>query len=119
MKQTETANFLAVIKTAYPFFEITVPVTKLWQQMLQEVDYNIAKERLGQHIRSCKYAPTISDIVGVDKDKPSFYELQRAEEQEDQLELEAYNEQAIPMPDHIRERLERLVAKRKVSAHES
>ncbi|MEK5378028.1 replicative helicase loader/inhibitor [Paenibacillus sp. FSL P2-0173] len=118
MKQTETASFLAVIKTAYPYFEITVPVTKLWHQMLADIPYEVAKERLGKHIRTSKFAPTISDICTEEDTQPSFYELQRAEEQAEALALEEYNQQAVPMPDHIRERLERLNARMRLN-HES
>lgn len=121
MKQTETANFLAMIKTAYPFFEITGPGTKLWHMMLQDIDSRTAQSRLVNHIRTSKFAPTIADIVQAPatEDQPSFYDLLREEEQQEQLALQAYDEKAVPMPDHIRERLERLVKKRKVNSHES
>lgn len=115
MKQTETASFLAVIKTAYPFFEISVPVTRLWHQMLQDMDYEIAKERLGYHIRSSRFAPAISDIVNQEGTEQSFYQLQRVEEEEYALELKEYNEKAVPMPSHLRERFERLAKERRVN----
>ncbi|WP_199925747.1 replicative helicase loader/inhibitor [Paenibacillus bouchesdurhonensis] len=117
MKQTETANFLAMIKTAYPFFEITEPGTRLWHMMLQDIDFKTAQVRLADHIRTSKFAPTISEIVQAPEEKPSYYDLLRQEEQQEQLALEAYNEKAVPMPDHIRERLERR-AKRKVNSYE-
>ncbi|WP_055108926.1 replicative helicase loader/inhibitor [Paenibacillus ihumii] len=121
MKQTETASFLAMIKTAYPFFEITEPGTRLWHMMLQDIDFKTAQMRLAHHIKTSKFAPTISEIVQApasESEEPSYYELLRQEEQQERLALEAYNEKAVPMPDHIRERLERR-AKRKVNSHES
>lgn len=118
MKQTETANFLAMIKTAYPFFEITEPGTRLWHMMLQDIDSKTAQVRLANHIRTSKFPPTISEIVQAAEEEPSYYDLLREEEQQEQLALEAYNEKAVPMPDHILERLERR-AKRKVNNHES
>ncbi|WP_339273556.1 replicative helicase loader/inhibitor [Paenibacillus sp. FSL W8-0426] len=118
MKQTETASFLAVIKTAYPFFEITVPVTRLWHQMLEGMNYEVAKERLGHHIRTSRFAPTIADITGDDQHRPSFYQLQRVEEEAYTLELEEYNETAIPMPEHLIERFERSARERKVNTNE-
>lgn len=118
MKQTETANFLMMIKTAYPFFEVTNPGTKLWHMMLQDIDFKVAQQRLAHHIRTSKFAPTISEIVQDPEGERSFYELQRIEEQQELLELQQYNEQAVPMPDHIRERLERRV-KRTVNNNES
>lgn len=119
MKQTETASFLAVIKTAYPFFEITIPVTKLWHSMLQDMDYEIAKERLGRHIRTSRFAPTIADICNPEGAQPSFYELQRPEEQQAVLSLQEYMEEAVPMPDYIRGKFERHQASRSVNPDES
>jgi beta-phosphoglucomutase-like phosphatase (HAD superfamily) len=103
-----------VIKTAYPFFEISVPVTKLWHQMLQDMDYEVAKERLGNHIRTSRFAPAISDIVNQEGTEQTFYQIQRAEEEEYALELEEYNEKAVPMPPQLRERFERLARERRV-----
>ncbi|MGN7359972.1 replicative helicase loader/inhibitor [Paenibacillus sp. SAF-054] len=120
MKQTETASFLAMIKTAYPFFEVTEPGVRLWHMMLANLDYKTAQSRLADHIRSSRFAPTISEIVNpIAQEEKSFYELQRAEEEADQLALEAYKEKAIPMPDHIRERIERFAKERRVNGDES
>ncbi|MEC0239461.1 replicative helicase loader/inhibitor [Paenibacillus dokdonensis] len=120
MKQTETASFLAMIKTAYPFFEVTEPGVRLWHMMLTNLDYKTAQNRLANHIRSSKFAPSISEIVNpIADEERSFYELQRAEEEADKLALEEYNEKAIPMPEHIRERIERFAAQRRVNRHES
>lgn len=116
MKQTETANFLAMIKTAYPFFEVTEPGVRLWHMMLDDLDLKTAQRRLANHIRSSKYAPTIAEIVNpTPSEEKSFYELQRAEEEADRLALAEYNEHAIPMPEHIREKLERLLENKRVN----
>jgi len=119
VKQTEAAKFLMMIKTAYPFFEVTEAGTRLWHTMLQDIDYDTAQQRLAHHIRTSKYAPTISEIVQAPEEERSYYDLVRLEEQQEQLALQAYNEHAVPMPDHIRERLERLVKKRRVNGNES
>lgn len=119
MKQTEIASFLSVIKTAYPFFEITVPVTRLWNQMLHDMDNEVAQNRLVEHIRTSKYAPTIADIVNQDKPQQSYYELLQTEERAYALELEEYNEQAVPMPDHIKERLNLLSQSKREMPNES
>lgn len=115
MKQTETANFLAMIKTAYPFFEVTAAGTKLWHMMLQDIDFKTAQYRLAHHIRTSKFAPTISEIVQDPEGEPSFYELQRIEEQQEQLMLQEYYEQAVPMPQHIKEKLERRAARKVIT----
>lgn len=115
MKQTETANFLAMIKTAYPFFEVTEAGVRLWHSMLADLDYKTAQKRLANHIRSSKFAPTISEIVNpAPFEEKSFYQLQREQEEADQLALDEYNEKAVPMPEHIRVQLDRLL-KKKVS----
>ncbi|WP_430212945.1 hypothetical protein [Paenibacillus polymyxa] len=96
-----------------------MPVTKLWHQMLADIDCEVAKIRLGKHIRTSKFAPTISDICTAEDTQPSYYELQRAEEQAEALALEEYSQQAVPMPEHIRQRLERLHKKVRVNTDES
>lgn len=63
MKQTETAKLLAVIKTAYPNFEITPAVTVLWHDFLQHMDSEEAQLHLREHIISNRFPPTIADIV--------------------------------------------------------
>lgn len=119
MKQTETANFLAMIKTAYPYFEITEAGVKLWHLMLQELDYKEAQGRLVRHIRNSKFAPTIAELLAEDqKIEPSFYEVLRLEEQEDQLLLEAYDQTAISMPDHILQKRQRLNGRRRIDVNE-
>lgn len=120
MKQTETASFLAMIKTAYPFFEVTEPGVRLWHMMLEEIDFKTAQARLANHIRTSKFAPTISEILNpAASEEKSFYELQRAEEEAERIALAEYNQKAIPMPEHIRKRFERLNTERKVNANES
>ncbi|WP_161797221.1 hypothetical protein [Paenibacillus terrae] len=71
------------------------------------------------HLQTSPFFPKPVDIIGDYLTRqPSYYELQRAEEQADALALEEYNQQAVPMPNHIRERLERLNARMRVK-HES
>lgn len=119
MKQTEMANFLAMVKTAYPYFEITEPGVKLWHFMLQELDYKDAQGRLARHIRSSKYAPTIAELLVDDQSSgPSFYEVLRLEEEEDQLMLEAYSQTAVPMPDHILQKRRKLDERRRLNVNE-
>ncbi|MFK4167665.1 replicative helicase loader/inhibitor [Paenibacillus lautus] len=113
MKQTETANFLAMIKTAYPFFEVTEAGVRLWHTMLIDLDYKTAQKRLANHIRSSKFAPTISEIVNpAPFEEKSFYELQREQEEADRLALAEYNEKAVPMPEHVKIQLEQLLDKK-------
>ncbi|OKP97744.1 hypothetical protein A3849_13640 [Paenibacillus sp. P46E] len=113
------ANFLAMVKTAYPYFEITEPGVKLWHLMLQDLDYKDAQGRLVRHIRSSKFAPTIAELLADDQaPEPSFYEVLRLEEQEDQLLFEAYSQTAVPMPDHILQKRRKLDEKRRLNVNE-
>ncbi|MGG1618279.1 hypothetical protein [Paenibacillus sp. NRS-1781] len=72
-----------------------------------------------RHLQTSPFFPKPVNIIGDYLTRqPSYYELQRAEEQADALALEEYNQQAVPMPDHIRKRLEKLQSSRRLN-HES
>lgn len=91
----------------------------VWLDILQDVPFEIAKEKTRDLCRINKhFAPTPAEIYQACYENPSYYDLLRQEDRIDQLALQAYNEQAVPMPDHIRERLERRAA-RKVNSDES
>ncbi|WP_216479267.1 hypothetical protein [Paenibacillus brevis] len=91
----------------------------VWMDILQDIPFQIALERTRDLCRTkIEFAPTPAEIYQACLESHSFYELQRIEEQQELLELQQYNEQAVPMPDHIRERLERRV-KRTVNNNES
>ncbi|MCM3272590.1 replicative helicase loader/inhibitor [Paenibacillus elgii] len=70
MKKTEMAQVLAVIKTAYPHFEITEPVARLWYELLKDVDLQTSQANLHKHIRSNRFPPTIADIIHDQDDEP-------------------------------------------------
>jgi hypothetical protein len=69
VKETETAKFLAVIKTAYPNFEVNPAVIKLWHEFIQHISFEKAQRNLYEHIASNKFPPTIADIYRYDPEK--------------------------------------------------
>ncbi|MBD0381233.1 replicative helicase loader/inhibitor [Paenibacillus sedimenti] len=76
MKQTETAKFLAAIKTFFPNFEITTAVTHGWQSMLEDVSFERAQQNLAQHIKTNRFPPTIADIRCEAAPKPIDKEIE-------------------------------------------
>jgi hypothetical protein len=105
LKKTETAQFLAVVKTAYPAFEITAASTRLWHELLIELDYEVAKNRLQEHIRSNRYPPTIADIVRHDPNQFVDYERMKEETAQRFKEMDEWEQQAIPLPEHLMPKL--------------
>lgn len=90
----------------------------VWMDILQDIPFQIALERTRDLCRTkIEFAPTPAEIYQACLESHSFYELQRIEEQQEQLMLQEYYEQAVPMPQHIKEKLERRAA-RKVSVDE-
>jgi sulfur carrier protein ThiS len=110
---------MKLITNVYQNFEINdVLKIDVWYGILREMDFATAKRNLLEHCRISKFPPTPADIIKAENQETSYYALLRQEEQQEQLALAAYNEEAVPMPDHIRKRLESLVQKRKVNQHE-
>lgn len=75
------------------------------------------------HLRSSPYPPKPSDIVGNYYNNPqlSVYQIQRQEQEQQLLELKEYHEteKVGPMPDHIREKLDAVFKKVRVTQDES
>lgn len=109
MTQQETAKLLALIKTAFPEFEISKEVIMLWHNFLAKVPASLAQRNTMEYIATARFAPRISDIIKDDV-QPSIYEVQEQQLEQDILELQEYHEKedVKPMPDHIRKRLERI-----------
>lgn len=122
MNNKETSSLLAIIKIAFPEFEISTEVIRLWHDFLQDVTYERAQSNLREHIATSRFPPRISDLLREDLQLPqSVYDMQRLETQQQMLELQVYHatEKVKPMPDHVRERLQATFSKMKVNADES
>jgi len=69
MTKIETLKLMAVIKTAYSEFNKTLTeeedevAENLWHRMLEPYSYESCNNAISQHIRECKFAPKISEIV--------------------------------------------------------
>lgn len=91
----------------------------VWYNLVKDVPFEVAHQNVIRHLQTSPFFPKPVNIIGDYLTRqPSYYELQRAEEQADALALEEYNQQAVPMPDHIRKRLEKLQSSRRLN-HES
>jgi len=86
----------------------------VWYDILQDVPNQLAIEKTRELCRTkTKFPPTPGEIYQACQGQPrSFYELQREQEEADQLALAEYNEKAVPMPEHVRVQLEQLLEKK-------
>lgn len=86
----------------------------VWHDILQDIPNQLAMEKTRELCRiKTAFPPTPAEIYQACQAQPrSFYELQRAEEEADRLALAEYNEKAVPMPEHIRVKLEQTLAKK-------
>jgi hypothetical protein len=101
MKQQETAQFLAVVKTAYPHFDISEEVVRLWHQFLSAISFVTAQKNLNDHIASNRFPPTIADIVRKDPNQYVDYAQLREETEERLIQLEQGDPLAIDCPPHL------------------
>ena len=65
----------------------TQDVFELWYSMLKDLMYGTVSARLKTHIKTCKYAPSISELRGMDGEKRnSFNNFHRRHYDMEQLE---------------------------------
>lgn len=65
----------------------TQDVFELWYSMLKDLTYKAVSTRLKNHIKTCKYAPSISELRGMSGEKiNSFNNFHRRQYDMDQLE---------------------------------
>ena len=64
MDKKEFAVLVAVVRDAYPTakFLKTDESMKLWYDMLQDLDFELASRALSEYIKANKFPPTIADI---------------------------------------------------------
>ncbi|WP_028609755.1 replicative helicase loader/inhibitor [Paenibacillus harenae] len=104
MKKQETAQFLAVVKTAFPHFEITEPVVHLWHEYLEPIPFDQAKKNLQEHIRSNRFPPTIADIVRLEPNSTLHIDQLRLETAERFALMDEWERNAVPIPEWIGEK---------------
>lgn len=64
MTRDEVAKLMAIIRAAYPTWqrENEKPAFALWARELADADAALVLAALDEHIKTCKYAPTIAEI---------------------------------------------------------
>jgi hypothetical protein len=107
MNKQETAQLLAVIKTAYPAFEITEMVMRLWHDFLTDVSFERAQKNLREHISTNHFPPAIADVVKQKQPERICGDIRTLEETQQLLaEIDEMERNAVPMPEHIRLKFE-------------
>ncbi|MGO4181837.1 replicative helicase loader/inhibitor [Paenibacillus sp. TAF43_2] len=106
MKQTETAQLLAVIKTAYQNFLVTDQAVRLWHEYMKEISFSSAQKNLQEHIRSNRFPPTIADIVRHDPNQFTDHQRLELETEERFALMDEWEQKATDIPEHVRNRIE-------------
>jgi hypothetical protein len=101
MNKQETAKLLAVIKTAFPNFEITELVARLWVEFMEDVPFERAQMNLKYHIKSNKFPPTISDIVQLELGSTTHGEALLLEAAERLDQFEQWKRDAVDPPESL------------------
>ena len=91
MNQEETLKLLAVMCSAYPSFEVTDERIILWEEMMEEVPFDLAIEKLRKIMKTPReFAPSIGMIY-------EAYEDQKKREREEHDEYLRLHGSAEPM----------------------
>ncbi len=94
---------MAVIKTAFPHFEISEPVVRLWHDYVSEIHFDRAKNNLQKYIKANRFPPTIADIMRIEDDVTGHGQL-LLQTVERFAELEEWERKAVPPPEHLLKR---------------
>ena len=63
MTYSQMAEVLSVISTAYKWFEVDEPKLKLWYGMFKNLDFNVVKSAISDHIATSEKEPTIAGVL--------------------------------------------------------
>lgn len=63
MTNTETAKILATLAAVYQNFQVNDFTQKVWENLLEDVDYRFALPATKNLIKTCKYVPSIAEII--------------------------------------------------------
>lgn len=110
MNRFEVIDLLAEIKEEYPFFDVSDENINRHLKYLHDFPFDVAMQNVVQYIKTfSKKHPGIADIRYGFEDPLSKLVPSTEETQEQFKQLEKWREQAVPMPDHLRKELNRLV----------
>lgn len=109
MERFQLAEIFKVIRKSYPNFDGSKENLEHYLKYLKDVPYEIAVVNTDQHITREKWPPTIAEIrygyeEPLSKIVPSVEETHESFKQ-----LEEWKAKAVPMPDHLKKELSRLV----------
>ncbi|TYO95146.1 replicative helicase loader/inhibitor [Desulfallas thermosapovorans] len=62
MTEKEAITLVGMLFAAYPKFEAPKATIKLYQQFLQDLDFNLARAAVTKHIAVSQYFPTIAEL---------------------------------------------------------
>lgn len=111
MTQGEVVKLFKAITLSYPAFRVPDDMAKEqvmhWYQHLKDVPFDVAMKNLRAYIQEERFPPTIADIRRGYEEKST---VPRVDETREWLaELDRMRERAVPMPEHLREELRRIV----------
>jgi len=106
--EVEVRKLFLLIQNAYNSFAWDDVKVKIWAEMLADTPFDLAMTNLRQHIMSEPYPPTIADIRRGGSEEKS--NVPGVEETRQWLrEVDRMRERAVPMPEHVRKELRRIV----------
>ncbi|MFD5022251.1 replicative helicase loader/inhibitor [Paenibacillus sp. NPDC058367] len=125
MNRAQVLWLLNYLSAAYRSFTIDPDeangVVNVWLEILEDVPFEAAQNATKRLCRiKTDFAPTPGEIYqeSLQKVEPSYYEALRLEEQENKLLLEAYDQTAVPMPDDILQKRQKLNERRRIDLNE-
>ncbi len=79
MNYSQTAEMLGVISTAYRWFEVDELKLRLWNGILKDIDFELVKKAVSEHIATSEKEPTVAGILkriakGCIQDQPTSAE---------------------------------------------
>lgn len=109
MNKAEIWNLFDEIVQYYPTFTGDDEKVAAWHKVLVNMPFVLATENLKQHVMTEKWLPTIAEIrygyeEPLSKIVPSVEETHESFKQ-----LEEWRAKAVPMPDHLKKEMNRLV----------
>ena len=107
MKLDEVWTLFERISHYYPAFTADDDKAAAWHRVLKDIPFDIACENLEEHVRDSNFPPTIADIRRGYEEKSTVPGVD--ETREWLAELDRMRERAVPMPEHLREELRRIV----------
>lgn len=113
MEEVEVRQLFLIILNTYSGFQYDDDKVEIWVDILHDVPFELAQVNLRKYIRNAenKFPPhpgALAESAVQRSDGPYVLNAAETRLMLDERDRE-YNQKAIPMPDHIRERMKSLV----------